>query len=207
MARLRRAESQAKTRQKLLLAARDVVVSTGIAAASIDQIVEKAGFSKGAFYSNFSSKEVVFLDLFDEHMYMEVSELSRVIEGSHSVAHLFECLTGFYTHFFTDPAMCVLSVEFRLLAMRNAAAHERFKMLWAAQRCELVERLQNAMRRFGVSLKMGEGEIIDMLTALTHGLALRQAATKELPSIQTSGAVIGVLQMLIQTKETVDVLS
>ncbi|WP_082771722.1 TetR/AcrR family transcriptional regulator [Burkholderia sp. PAMC 26561] len=50
------------TRQKLLAAAK-VFAEQGFGGSSIDRIVDEAGFSKGAFYSNFASKEEIFLQL------------------------------------------------------------------------------------------------------------------------------------------------
>lgn len=52
-----------ETKDRLLSAALDVFAETGVAAASIEQISEAAGFTRGAFYSNFSSKEDLLLTL------------------------------------------------------------------------------------------------------------------------------------------------
>ena len=79
MARLSRSESQAKTREALIEAARAVFVDQGIGGASIDQIAERAGFSKGAFYSNFSSKEDILIALFEQHMKMELTALQLIL--------------------------------------------------------------------------------------------------------------------------------
>jgi AcrR family transcriptional regulator len=53
MARLTREESQALTRERILQAAGDVVARDGYDGASVDRIADAAGYSKGAFYSNF----------------------------------------------------------------------------------------------------------------------------------------------------------
>ena len=58
MARLTREQSQAITRERILSAAGDVVARDGYDGASVDRIAEAAGYSKGAFYSNFSSKRM-----------------------------------------------------------------------------------------------------------------------------------------------------
>jgi AcrR family transcriptional regulator len=59
--RLTRAEQQALTRERLLAAAERVLARHGYGGASIDLITAEAGYSKGAIYSNFESKEAVFL--------------------------------------------------------------------------------------------------------------------------------------------------
>ena len=48
------------TRERLLAAAAQVIDRYGFRAASIDLITAEAGYSKGALYSNFESKEAVF---------------------------------------------------------------------------------------------------------------------------------------------------
>ncbi|HJB11143.1 MAG TPA: TetR/AcrR family transcriptional regulator [Candidatus Brachybacterium merdavium] len=52
------------TRARLVRASLDVFVDEGIDGATVDDLVRAAGFTRGAFYSNFSSKEEVFSALF-----------------------------------------------------------------------------------------------------------------------------------------------
>jgi AcrR family transcriptional regulator len=51
------------TRQRLLDAAAEVFAEEGLDAASVEAICERAGFTRGAFYSNFETKEELFLEL------------------------------------------------------------------------------------------------------------------------------------------------
>ena len=60
--RLTRAERQAQTRGALLDAAIELFIERGTDATSIEDVVGRAGFTRGAFYSNFSSKDELFLD-------------------------------------------------------------------------------------------------------------------------------------------------
>ena len=67
--RLTRAEKRAQTREALLAAAGRVFVREGFQGASVEKISAEAGFSRGAFYSNFSSKEALFAELLQERVY------------------------------------------------------------------------------------------------------------------------------------------
>jgi AcrR family transcriptional regulator len=67
--RLTRAERQAQTRQALLDAAAQVFVERGFLASSVEAITEQAGFTRGAFYSNFGSKEELFAELLQQRVY------------------------------------------------------------------------------------------------------------------------------------------
>ncbi|MDX2376018.1 TetR/AcrR family transcriptional regulator [Microbacterium sp. LRZ72] len=51
------------TRNRLLDAAAQVFAEVGLDAASVETVCERAGFTRGAFYSNFASKEEMFLEL------------------------------------------------------------------------------------------------------------------------------------------------
>ncbi|WP_058233993.1 TetR/AcrR family transcriptional regulator [Devriesea agamarum] len=73
-AHVRRKEN---TRARLIRASANVFVDKGIDAATIDDIVQAAGFTRGAFYSNFSRKEEVFYALFAE----VTDEVIHIIEA------------------------------------------------------------------------------------------------------------------------------
>jgi AcrR family transcriptional regulator len=64
-----RAEQQAETRRRLLDGAAEVFRERGLGASSVEAITEAAGYSRGAFYSNFSSKEELFLELLQDRVY------------------------------------------------------------------------------------------------------------------------------------------
>jgi AcrR family transcriptional regulator len=66
---LTRAERQARTRAALLDAAHELIVERGYAGASVVAIAERAGFTRGAFYSNFTSKEELFAALLQERVF------------------------------------------------------------------------------------------------------------------------------------------
>jgi AcrR family transcriptional regulator len=63
-----RAEQQAETRTRLLEAATDAFAAHGFDGASIDQITDLAGYTRGAFYSNFSDKAELLLELSSARM-------------------------------------------------------------------------------------------------------------------------------------------
>ena len=64
--RLTREESKARTRSELLRAASRLFVRNGFVATSLSDIAEEAALTKGAVYSNFASKEELFLALLQE---------------------------------------------------------------------------------------------------------------------------------------------
>ena len=75
------------TRQKLLAAAAQVFAEVGMDAASVEAVCERAGFTRGAFYSNFESKDELFLALCADVARERIGTVSaRVGELEHSGA-------------------------------------------------------------------------------------------------------------------------
>jgi AcrR family transcriptional regulator len=78
-ARRTRAEQQQQTRTLLLAAASEVFAESGFEGASIDAITERAGFTRGAFYSNFASKEALLIALSEARMISFAQEILPAI--------------------------------------------------------------------------------------------------------------------------------
>src|SRR6201986_2289086 len=86
--RLTRQESRLETRTWLLESAAQLFARGGYEGASVDVIAESAGYSKGAFYSNFESKEAIFLELLHAHKRREIEALARLIARDLPAAEL-----------------------------------------------------------------------------------------------------------------------
>ncbi len=75
--RLSRKEKQAQTRERLLAAAERVFLRRGLQGSSVEEIAAEAGFTRGAFYSNFNSKDELFVELLQARVYERYSELAK----------------------------------------------------------------------------------------------------------------------------------
>src|SRR5207244_1269605 len=84
MSRLTRKEKQAHTRACLMHSAAKVFAHRGLQQASIDEVAEEAGYTKGAFYANFKSKEELFLAMLDERFAKRIEDIESVIAGEGS---------------------------------------------------------------------------------------------------------------------------
>src|SRR5687767_15901928 len=77
-----RRQPRAQTREELLDAAARVFARRGFHGASVEAVSEEAGFSTGAVYSNFESKEELFLSLYEERIQRRRRELREAVERS-----------------------------------------------------------------------------------------------------------------------------
>ena len=84
MARMTHAESQAQTRAQLVATAKQMFFEDGYHPTSLEKVADAAGYSKGAVYSNFRSKDELCAAVLDEiraERFAEVLELVAQPDG------------------------------------------------------------------------------------------------------------------------------
>lgn len=72
MSRLRTRPTRDDTKEKLFDAAARLFEERGISAASIEMIAAAAGFTRGAFYSNFDSKDDLIVAMLEHHVELSI---------------------------------------------------------------------------------------------------------------------------------------
>ncbi len=117
--RLTRQESRLETRTKLLESAAQLFAKGGYEGASVDLIAESAGYSKGAFYSNFKSKEAIFLALLDAHKRREIEALAQLLARDIPASELVSLIRNSESDRVSDFDFGLLSAEFQLQACRD----------------------------------------------------------------------------------------
>ncbi|MFL6089639.1 MAG: TetR/AcrR family transcriptional regulator [Aeromicrobium sp.] len=78
---------RAKTRQRLLTAAREVFAREGFGRSTVEQVCEAAGFTRGAFYSNFTSLDELFLEMWAQESASMLARLEEVAQDDVSDVH------------------------------------------------------------------------------------------------------------------------
>jgi AcrR family transcriptional regulator len=122
------------TRRHLLEAAAVVFARDGFHGARLDDVAALAGFTKGAVYSNFTSKDDLFLALLDDRVDTQVAITTEVLEqGPHEREAQFPVIRELlHSTLLGDDGFAVLYLEFVLYARRNPAARE--KLIASARR-------------------------------------------------------------------------
>ncbi len=85
MQRLSREESQKATRQKLIAAAEAEILHSGIYEASIRRICDSAGFTLGAFYSNFADKNELLMEVVEVQTQRQFETLNALAAAAASL--------------------------------------------------------------------------------------------------------------------------
>jgi AcrR family transcriptional regulator len=193
-ARLNRAQKQAETRERLLAAAERVIARYGYGGASIDLISAEAGYSKGAIYSNFDSKEAVFLELLRLYMERDAKELEQIVNLDPT--SLSQAVTGWLETMHVEKDCPMLMTELQLQARRSPAFAQRYYALQEQQTRTLARILKRYFKTASRPLPIDPLELAAAMTALAHGLSLQHPPSKRgTPSV--AGRIIDKLLRLL----------
>jgi len=132
-ARLTREQSRAQTRERLLASAAVVFAREGYAGASVDRIAEEAGYSKGALYSNFASKDELFFELFDYYAGGQADELCRRLDAVEEAEETIATVCTWANGLQHEPDLRMLVLDLTRLARNDAALSERHTRLFDEQ--------------------------------------------------------------------------
>lgn len=124
---------RAATRDRLVDAAITVFAEKGVLGASVEEICEAAGFTRGAFYSNFSSKDALCVAVLDRQMADQMAALDKAlgtadIGGDRDIdASLTAALEVFFASRPTDRDWVLTGQELRLHAARSPELAEAYR--------------------------------------------------------------------------------
>lgn len=172
-----------RTRAALLKAALETFAEHGFHATSIEQICERAGYTRGAYYSNFASKEELFLALFDEHSERIVRRLTEAVDALADEDCTLERLAELASRIEPDERdWYLVTTEFTLHAIRDRQAAWVLARHDARLRAEIARGLTAVLRRAGRELTVDADRFARMLFALREGgLAQSYVEPEELP--------------------------
>jgi AcrR family transcriptional regulator len=176
-----RVERSEATRAALLRSASRLICELGMHDASIDRIAADAGYTKGAFYAHFASKEDLFLVVLDEHFAAELARLEAVLSGAGDpVEEARQAAEDFLAHIDSDPEWRRLYQEFAT----HAARHDSFRAEFAARQHVLREQMAAVFTRWsadlGVTPPVPPADVAAMTFFMADGFLLNQIIDSEL---------------------------
>ncbi len=194
--RLTRAQQQAVTRERLLAAAERVIDRYGFGGASIDLISAEAGYSKGAIYSNFESKEAVFLELLRQYMERDMAALEQIVGLDSDRLSL--ALTRWLETMDSETDCPLLVTELQLQARRSPAFAERYYELQEKQTRTLAKILERYFDAASRPLPLDSLDLARSMTALAHGLSLQRPPSRPGEPNPAGQVIDGMLKLLTQ---------
>lgn len=167
-----RFEQRKLTRAKLIEAAQQLFSTSGYEHATVDDISHAAGYSKGAYYFHFSTKDDILLELL--RMWTE-SRTAVLAEGEidrMSPDELRDTLAGFFSYA-DSPRWPGVLLEFWAQAVRNKEVSNRLTAAYSVWRKRITTAFE-AVARDGLRVQSAE-DAASVVLAAHDGLAVQVA--------------------------------
>lgn len=178
--RLTRAESRAQTQKRLLDAAAAIVARRGFAGASIEDIAETAGYTRGAFHANFKSKDALFLALAERTIQSAIGKIHETMGASQSPEATHRNLRVAYAGYTgQDKKTFLLLTEAQLYALRNPRFGEKLASLFDTVYDELIQSVDRFKAETQCTDAASAVQLVLIGFALGHGLVLYNLLSPE----------------------------
>lgn len=171
--RLTRSEKREQTRAQLLDAAATVFAERGLDGATVDDVAAHAGFTKGAVYAHFGSKDELFLAMLEQRYACRMEELERVllapgaaVDNARTAGHEFQRYAQ------SDPDWQRLYLEATLRASRDAG----FRAAFARRHREMHDRMaaviEQGLAQSGLEASIPYDRLATAISAIVSGVLL-----------------------------------
>ncbi|MFD7074900.1 TetR/AcrR family transcriptional regulator [Nocardioides sp. NPDC059952] len=180
MGRITRKESHAQTRERLIATARQLFLSDGYNATSLDKVATTAGFSKGAVYSNFSTKDELGLAVLDVIHRERAESLADAVSGVDTVEGRIDAFAAWAEANIGDVGWTALEVEFATSTRRVPGVSQQL----AERRRELTAAIAGLIEQqaadLGLRLASPAEDAAVQLLSLGIGLGVQRAFDPDL---------------------------
>ncbi|SNR78101.1 transcriptional regulator, TetR family [Haloechinothrix alba] len=181
MARLTRAESQARTREQLVSTAKELFLAEGYWATSLEKVADAAGYSKGAVYSNFRNKDELCLAVLDAIHAEQAERIVRAMAGKETLAERLDGLEKWAEETIGDQSWTALEVEFATNVRRDERLRAELADRDATIRGMLTDLIRENLTEFGVELPVPAEDVSAAVLSLGIGLGVQRAIDPSIP--------------------------
>jgi len=178
-------------RARILEAAADEFAEQGFAGAKLAEIARRAGFTKGAVYSNFESKQDLFAELFAQRSLDLAGRVLAEIAGLDLAHAVGKGGAAVASALIADTEWSLLVLEFGVQAVRDPNIKQAYLRERRHLRGRLVELIADRAREWGVDLDVRTTAL--SLTALISGLVLEHTVDPDEVDQQAMGAAVTAL--------------
>jgi AcrR family transcriptional regulator len=188
--RLTREQSKDQTRERLFEAAHAIFTEKGYVAATVEDITAAAGFTRGAFYSNFGSKGELLLELLQRDHEAMQAELQRIFDSGGTREQMETGALIYYSQYMRSHASFLLWVEAKLLASRDAEFRTLFDA-YATEKCaQMAQLIAQFADKLGLKLLLPAEVLALGLMSLCDGVQSNHMASPQFVTDEMVEAVL-----------------
>ena len=178
------------TRSRFLQAAEKIFARDGFDAAKLEEIAAEAGYTRGAFYANFDSKEDLFFALLEREISSRIATLRKHVANYESPSDKLRAFRDFWLDTCLDRRWSLLALEFKLFAVRHPEVKTRLIALHRRLVSSGVELLQSIVDAVGRKLPVSARAVGISFWVLSSGLTLEHMLDRTVMSEETVRKVL-----------------
>ncbi len=176
--RLTRPEQNERNRALVLDAARRIFLARGYHGATVEQIADDAGFSRGVVYSQFGNKADLFLALLERRMAQRAAQTAAQADGLSGGGGAVTLMEAAADRDSGDPAWGLLLIEFRVHAARDQELNKRYSAAHQRTLDRMAAVLGGIYKRAGQVPPLPAGHLAELMMAISSGAQLEHAANQ-----------------------------
>jgi len=189
--RLSREQSREQTRERLVAASHAVFTQKGFALASVEEITNAAGYSRGAFYSNFDDKTELFFELLRRESVEIEAQFHRLLAAPLvDVNHLRDQITDYYGKLYEQDTCSLLWMEAKIVAARDEKFRAKLNIFQEERHKQIAGFVEIFSRLSGVPPAAPPHEIAIGLSALCEGVSFAHRCDPQRIDAKTASAVL-----------------
>ncbi len=199
--RLTREQQRGQTRQRLLSSALEVFEARGYAESSLEEISERAGYTRKAVYSNFSGKSELLLEIVEARFHSHIARIEALLDDEASTERKTLDVGSMLADYLSrERAWGKLFHEFCSVASRDEEIGSRFRACFRARKEALVRLLEGEVRRSGIALPVPAERLVMGVCALFTGLSLEKTIDPDEVDESLFGEILGLLAVAVRPK-------
>lgn len=119
-----------ETQTRILDAAEASFSEQGFEKTQLEEVASRAGYTRGAIYAHYSSKEDLFLALLEQRIFTRFTDMRRELEAEPDIRKRQATFKGWILDKANEPSWSTLILEFKLYAMRRPEARGRLQHVY-----------------------------------------------------------------------------
>ena len=177
--RLSRAERRERTREELISAAERLFTEQGFHATSVDEIAFEAGYTKGAVYSNFESKEDLFFAVYERRAERVAADYERIVREADPVTGSERMVSEAMQRRGRDDGWLAVFFEFWAHVVRRPELRERFAKIHARVQEPIIVGVERFVEERGIELPVEVRQYTAAVYAMMICLSLERLTQPE----------------------------